>query len=64
MKNGNWSEWYASGDKKYTGMYKDGMKNGRWIEWNQSSEEIINGFYKNNVPWRGQFENFFIVMGV
>ena len=59
MKNGNWSEWYANGDKKYTGMYKDGIKDGRWIEWNQSSEEIINGFYKNNVPWRGQFENFF-----
>ena len=40
-------------------MYKDGIKDGRWIEWNQNSEEIINGFYKNNVPWRGQFENFF-----
>ena len=25
--------------------------------------EIINGFYKDDIPWRGQFENFFYSSG-
>ncbi len=62
-KPGPWSEWYASGDRKFSGDYKANLRDGRWIEWDEKGKEIINGVYKKDTPWRGQFENFFYSNG-
>ncbi len=33
VADGNWKEWYISGEKKFEGAFKNGKNDGVWIEW-------------------------------
>ena len=43
--------------------YEQFKKSGKWVEWEKNGKEKINGIYKNDLPWKGQFENYYYSNG-
>ncbi len=58
-----WVWWYDNGQKKYTGIYKNGKKNGQWFEWSSNGALIINGVYKSGKKWDGDFKGEIYISG-
>jgi len=46
-KEGNWSEWWITGNKKSEGSYKDGKQDGKWTEWSKNGKKVFEGVYKD-----------------
>jgi antitoxin component YwqK of YwqJK toxin-antitoxin module len=46
-KNGEWKEWYESGQLSRQYAYINDIKNGKWEEWYESGQLMCQQFYKN-----------------
>ncbi|HMZ48638.1 MAG TPA: toxin-antitoxin system YwqK family antitoxin, partial [Flavobacteriales bacterium] len=55
---GNWTEYYGSGEKRAEGGYKDGKKDGPWTFYHRTGEVEQRGNYVNGLP-QGEWVWFF-----
>ena len=58
-KDGQWTEWHTTGEKKSEGAYKDGKQDGLWTHWLENGQIRSRGTYKDG-KWDGLwtwFEN-------
>jgi len=46
--NGEWSSWYADGNKKESGFYEQGMKKSPWTSWFENGQKKREINYENN----------------
>lgn len=57
---GPWTEYYATGEKRAEGAYKEGKRDGDWVFYHRSGQVEQRGRYANgkaNGPWKWYFEN-------
>ena len=45
--NGEWTDWYESGEKSGEKTYKDGEFDGLWTEWHENGQKRYEQTYKN-----------------
>jgi hypothetical protein len=57
LREGPWTSWYISGQKKEEGNYKKGIKEGMWIEWYPDGEIMWKGEWINGTREIGHPEN-------
>src|SRR5690606_23799157 len=59
-RQGPWTYWYANGQKKTEGAFKDDKKEGPWTYWYVNGQKESEGAYKNGKregPWTAWYEN-------
>lgn len=49
VADGNWKEWYISGEKKFEGAFKNGKNDGVWIEWGKNGTVKRKLTFKNGL---------------
>lgn len=60
QRQGEWKEYYLTGEKRAEGKYKDGKKEGKWTYFFKSGKTEQKGSYKkgrSNGSWRWYYEN-------
>lgn len=49
VKTGKWTEWYAGGNKKFTGTYDRGDAIGEHVWWHENGQKMLVGNYRNGL---------------
>ena len=44
--DGNWTQWFITGEKKSERHYKNGVKDGRWTRWSKDGEKTYEKHFK------------------
>ncbi len=57
-KEGYWITYYANGNKKREGAYKNGQKEGKWILYHQNGNKQSEATFRNGL-YEGHYANFY-----
>jgi len=56
---GEWKEYFKTGELKAIGKYEDGIKSGKWVFYYKSGKKEQEGSFKNNIPY-GEWNWFYL----